>query len=120
MKNEYNKKWITKINSAKQSIGTNEYIKKIIKQSIQQETWLTSLKSLLPFWIQNIILVKNEIIIYTSNKNVNSLITFLYYHTNTLFKTVTDITAIDYPDQKLRFDVVYILLSSIYSIIYWT
>ncbi len=101
-------------------INTKKYKKdltKILKQSFknQQETWLTSLKSLFPFWIQNIIIVKNEIIIYTSVKHLNNLISFFYYHTNTLFKIIPEITAIDYPDQKLRFEVVYIMLSPIYS-----
>jgi len=32
-----------------------------------------------------------------------------------LFQTLPDITAIDYPDKKLRFEVVYNLLSTIYT-----
>jgi NADH/F420H2 dehydrogenase subunit C len=95
----------------------NQDLKKILQTNCknQQETFLTSLKSILPFWIQNIVIVKNEIIIYTSTKHLNSLISFLYYHTNTLFQTIPDITAVDYPDQKLRFEVIYNLLSPIYS-----
>ena len=81
----------------------------------QQETWLLSIASSVPFWIQNIMLIKNEIVIYTSVKNLNQLISFLYYHTNNLFQTLTDLTAVDYPDQKMRFEVVYQLLSSFYA-----
>ena len=118
MEKNLNEKWLAKsriilINSFEQKID----LKKVLRQSLrnQQETWLTSIKSILPFWIQNIIIIKNEIIIYTAVKHLNALISFLYYHTNTLFKTVPDITAIDYPDQKLRFEVVYLLLSPFYS-----
>lgn len=91
-------------------------LKKILKknQKNQQETWLTSLKSIFPFWIQNIIIVKNEIIIYTSAKHVNKLIFFLNAHTNALFQTLSELTAVDYPDQKLRFEVIYNLLSTLY------
>lgn len=95
----------------------NEDLKKTLKQSQKnkQETWLTSLKSVLPFWIQNIIIVKNEIIIYTSVKHLNKLIYFFKNHTNALFKTLSELTAIDYPDKKLRFEIVYILLSTQYA-----
>lgn len=92
-------------------------LKKILKQSFknQQENWPTAIKSIVPYWIQNIILVKNEIIIYTTIKNLNALIKFLCWHTGNLFQTIPDITAIDYPDQKLRFEVVYLLLSLKYT-----
>lgn len=95
----------------------NHELKKILKQQQknEQETWLTSLKSILPFWIQNIIIIKNEIIIYTSVKHLNSLIFFLSAHTNALFQILSELTAIDYPDQKLRFEVIYNLLSPLYS-----
>lgn len=113
---EMNKKWTYKAKTLYLNQLDLDY-KKILKQNQknEQETWLTSLKSLLPFWIQNIIIVKNEIIIYTSVKNLNSLIFFLKHHTNSLFKSVSELTAIDYPDQKLRFEMVYIFLSPTYS-----
>ena len=95
----------------------NSDLKKILKknQKNQQETWLTSLKSMLPFWIQNIAIIKNEIVIYTSVKHLNGLIFFLNSHTNALFQTLSELTAVDYPDQKLRFEVIYNLLSTLYS-----
>jgi NADH/F420H2 dehydrogenase subunit C len=115
-----NSKWMAKdiqILRSPETEITHEFCR-FLKQNFknQQETWLTSLKSLLPFWIHNIILVKNEIIIYTSVQNLNTVISFFYYHTNTLFQTISDLTAIDYPDLKFRFEVTYLLLSPIYSI----
>ncbi len=83
--------------------------------SIYQETWIKSSKSILPYWIQNLIIIKHEIIIYTSSKHLYSFIYFLYHHTNTLYHTIPDITAIDYPEQLKRFEVVYNLLSPFYN-----
>lgn len=40
---------------------------------------------------------------------------FLCFHTNTLFKSVSDMTAIDYPEYKERFYVVFNLLSPHYN-----
>jgi len=36
-------------------------------------------------------------------------------HTNSLYKTVPDLTAVDYPENKERFEVVYNLLSATYK-----
>ncbi len=83
--------------------------------SICQENWASSLKSMAPFWIQNIIIIKNEIIIYTSHKNMYELASFLSLHTNALYKAVPDMTAIDYPENKERFEVLYNLLSTTFQ-----
>ena len=40
---------------------------------------------------------------------------FLSHHTNCLYKTVPDITAIDYPEYNQRFEMVYNLLSPLYN-----
>jgi NADH:ubiquinone oxidoreductase subunit C len=37
---------------------------------------------------------------------------FLTYHTNSLYKAVPDLTAVDYPENKERFEVIYNLLST--------
>lgn len=78
------------------------------------ENWLNSLKTLTPFWIQNVFVVKNEIILYTLPKHLYSLVYFLRNHTNALYQTVPDITAIDYPENDDRFEVVYNLTSVVY------
>lgn len=84
-------------------------------EKINVETWYNSIKNMLPFWILNIIVIKNEIILYTSSKYLYSLIFFLRYHTNTQYNIVSDITAIDYPEHKQRFEIVYNLLSPLYN-----
>lgn len=79
------------------------------------ESWVNSLKSLAPFWIQNIVIIKNEVIIYTLPKHLYSLIYFLCYYTNSLYQTVPDMTAVDYPENNDRFEVVYNLTSVVYQ-----
>lgn len=51
--------------------------------------------------------------VYTSVKHLYQPILFLCYHTNALYHTVPDITAVDYPDH--RGEIVYNLLSTIYN-----
>ena len=80
----------------------------------ENENFRTSLKTLLPFWIQNFIIIKDETIIYTSSKDLLKLVNFLRYHTNTRFLTVSELTGIDYPENKKRFEVVYFFLSPFY------
>lgn len=69
---------------------------------------------MLPFWIHNLIVIKNEIIVYTSCRYLYQLIYFLKHHTNALYHSAPDMTAIDYPEQVQRFEVVYNLLSTHY------
>jgi len=70
---------------------------------------------MLPSWIQNIIVAKNEVILYCPHGRLYQLVFFLCNHTNALYKSVPDLTAIDYPEYKQRFEVVYLLLSPVYS-----
>lgn len=55
--------------------------------------------------------VNGEWHIKVSPETLQPLLTFLKYHTNTSFNQLRDITAIDYSERKLRFEVVYLLLS---------
>lgn len=53
----------------------------------------------------------NEPTLYTTPENLVPLCTFLRDHVNTQFKTILDITAVDFPERPARFEVVYHLLS---------
>lgn len=55
--------------------------------------------------------VNGEWFIKVSSDSLLPVLTFLKYHTNTSFNQLRDITAIDYSERKLRFEVIYILLS---------
>lgn len=49
--------------------------------------------------------------IYTTPEHLVPLMYFLRDHVNTQFKCLLDVTAVDYPERKTRFEVVYHLLS---------
>ena len=59
--------------------------------------------------------IKGEWVIKISAQNVTPLLTFLKYHTGTSYAQLIDITAIDHPERKQRFEVVYQLLSVFYN-----
>jgi NADH/F420H2 dehydrogenase subunit C len=52
-----------------------------------------------------------ELCLNVSYQKLIPIMTFLKYHTNCQFKLLSDMTAVDYPSRKDRFDVVYNLLS---------
>nr|7ARC_C Chain C, ND9 [Polytomella sp. Pringsheim 198.80]7ARD_C Chain C, ND9 [Polytomella sp. Pringsheim 198.80] len=49
--------------------------------------------------------------IYTTPEHIYALCAFLRDHVNLQYKTLIDITAVDYPERSARFEVVYHLLS---------
>ncbi|KAI8981023.1 hypothetical protein BDB01DRAFT_795055 [Pilobolus umbonatus] len=69
------------------------------------------LMSVLPKFIQQYSVYKDELTIYTAPTGIYQVMTFLRDHTNAQFKSVMDITAIDFPSRENRFEVVYNLLS---------
>jgi len=70
---------------------------------------------MVPKFIEKSIISKEESIIYTTPKYLNSLLFFLKHHTSSQFSMLVDITAVDYPEQEHRFEVIYILLSVKYN-----
>jgi NADH dehydrogenase (ubiquinone) Fe-S protein 3 len=69
----------------------------------------------LPKFIQKFSVWKDELVIYIPPSAVIPVFSFLKNHTSTQFKTIVDITAVDYPSRTNRFDVVYHLLSIRYN-----
>ncbi len=59
--------------------------------------------------------VQGEWVVKTSEANLASLLIFLKHHTPTYYRQLRDISAIDHPERKLRFEVVYQLLSITYN-----
>lgn len=55
--------------------------------------------------------VNGEIRVKVSSKDLPQLLIFLKNHTGTQFSQLIDVTAIDWPERKLRFELVYSLLS---------
>ena len=73
--------------------------------------FLKLLNTSLPSLIQKSSISKREICIYTTPESLLKLLTFLKFNTQTRYKTLIDITAVDFPDREKRFEVVYLLLS---------
>jgi len=71
------------------------------------------LKRMFPHLIGYI--VNNELIIKTNTDKILNVLNFLKNHTNSQFKILSDICAVDYPFKEKRFEVVYNLLSITYN-----
>ena len=72
--------------------------------------------SLLPKYIKKIIVTPLDLtLIVKSPEDIEQVVQFLKDHTNCQFKTLIDITAVDYPNREDRFEVVYQLLSVKYN-----
>jgi NADH dehydrogenase (ubiquinone) Fe-S protein 3 len=70
---------------------------------------------MVPKFIKKSSISKEEIVIYTYPQHLVSLLTFLKDHTNSQYKMLVDITAVDFPENEERFEVVYFLLSVKYN-----
>jgi NADH dehydrogenase (ubiquinone) Fe-S protein 3 len=77
--------------------------------------YIQSFISIVPRWIVQLRVEKNEIIILTKPEFVYSLVCFLKKHTSTQYKMLVDVCAVDYPSRDHRFEVVYNLLSILYN-----
>jgi NADH-quinone oxidoreductase subunit C len=55
--------------------------------------------------------VQGDLFIKVAPGNLRSLLTFLKAHTGTQYTQLRDITVVDYPERKQRFELVYSLLS---------
>lgn len=74
-----------------------------------------SLLKLVPKWVTRFEYAKDEIVFYVSPEHLSPFFHFLRDHTETQCKQLIDITAVDSPMDKLRFSVVYNLLSLHYN-----
>lgn len=74
-----------------------------------------SIFSMVPKWIDKIVIINDELIIHSDPKHVKNLIYFLKNHTSCQFTQLVDMIGVDYPERKNRFEVVYNLLSINYN-----
>jgi NADH dehydrogenase (ubiquinone) Fe-S protein 3 len=65
----------------------------------------------LPKFVQQFSVLKDELTIYAAPSGVIPILTFLRDHSQCQFKSVIDISGVDYPERDKRFEVVYQLLS---------
>lgn len=73
------------------------------------------LMSALPKYIQQISVYKDELTVYVAPSALEPVMTFLRDHTNSQFKSLQDISGVDFPSRENRFEVVYQLLSFRYN-----
>jgi len=86
--------------------------KKFIRMKIENLAHFSdSLIATCPKWIKKYTIHRNELTIEIHPQDIKRVLSFLQNHTSTQFKVLVDITAVDYPSKKKRFEVVYILLS---------
>ena len=79
------------------------------------QSFVHVLTSMVPIWLEEIQVIRDEIICIVPSCALLPFLTFLKNHTNTQFKMLIDITAVDYPSRSSRFEVVYQLLSIHYN-----
>ncbi|CAG8524527.1 10790_t:CDS:2 [Ambispora leptoticha] len=91
--------------------STKSYAKKIEELSEYGKYLL----SVLPKYIQQYSVYKDELTIYVAPSAIIPVITFLRDHTAAQYKQVQDICGVDYPTRENRFEVVYNLLSLRYN-----
>ena len=78
-------------------------------------TYGSYLTQCLPKHIQQFSVLKDELTVYVAPSAVIQVLTFLRDHSQCQFKSVMDITAVDFPERDKRFEVVYNLLSVKYA-----
>jgi NADH dehydrogenase (ubiquinone) Fe-S protein 3 len=83
---------------------------KISTKTVNEE-YLDSLISMLPKIDLKGYVAINEITLIVPVENLFPLIIFIRDHSNSKFKILVDITAVDFPERQERFEVVYNLLS---------
>lgn len=71
--------------------------------------------SCLPSSINTIFLSFNELTIIVNSSSISDILFFLRNDGQSLFRQLVDATAVDYPENDKRFEVVYMLLSIVYN-----
>jgi len=71
--------------------------------------------SCLPSCINTIFLSFNELTIIVNSSNISDILFFLRNDGQSLFRQLIDVTAVDYPENDKRFEIVYMFLSIVYN-----
>lgn len=81
----------------------------------QYQQFGKSLFQMVPKFIESIYVEKGEMNIVVYPSYITQTLMFLKYNSHAQFKSLVEITAVDYPDREKRFEVVYMLLSVKYN-----
>ncbi|CAG7846226.1 Probable NADH-ubiquinone oxidoreductase 30.4 kDa subunit, mitochondrial; AltName: Full=Alkane-inducible protein 1; AltName: Full=CI-31kD; AltName: Full=Complex I-30kD; Flags: Precursor [Serendipita indica DSM 11827] len=79
--------------------------------STDLHTYGAYLLSCLPKYVQQFSVVRDELTLYVAPSALKPTLLFLRDHTNCQYKSLVDISGVDYPTREKRFEVVYHLLS---------
>lgn len=80
-------------------------------KSLGSYSFLNSIVGMLPGWIISYRLTGKELSLEVAPEKLTRLIEFLRDHTGMQYKLLVDQTAVDYPREEKRFEVVYLFLS---------
>lgn len=83
--------------------------------SLHYEQFAKSIMQMLPKFINRIYIEKGEMNIVVESRFIKEVLLFLRNYTYAQFKSLVDITVVDYPDQEKRFEIIYLLLSVKYN-----
>ncbi|THH19740.1 hypothetical protein EW146_g1502 [Bondarzewia mesenterica] len=98
-----------------ESTSPNPTLTKYAEATEQLHKYGSYLIQCLPKYIQQFSVLKDELTLHISPSGVVPVLTFLRDHSQCQFKSVMDITAVDFPERDKRFEVVYNLLSVKYA-----
>lgn len=73
------------------------------------------LLEVIPFAILKIIIYDYELVLYTNNNSLSLLFKFLKLHSFCKFKSLTDLSVVDFPGKTNRFQLNYLLVSFAYN-----
>ncbi|KAF8832593.1 hypothetical protein HHX47_DHR1001611 [Lentinula edodes] len=89
----------------------NPSVEKYAQAAESLHTYGSYLMQCLPKFIQQFSVLRDELTLYTAPSGIIPLLTFLRDHSQCQFKSVMDISGVDFPEREKRFEVVYHMLS---------
>ncbi|KAF5368325.1 hypothetical protein D9758_002342 [Tetrapyrgos nigripes] len=98
-----------------ESTSPNPTLTQYAQTTEQLHTYGSYLIQCLPKFIQQFSVLKDELTLYICPSGVVPVLTFLRDHSQCQFKSVMDISGVDFPEREKRFEVVYHLLSVKYG-----
>eukprot|EP00494_Astrolonche_serrata_P033025 UN33294 len=69
---------------------------------------------MIPQWVQRAEINDFEMMIYTERQHILKILRFLKMHTHSRFTKCLDMTAVDWIGQEERFELIYVLSSTLY------
>ncbi|KAJ3994025.1 NADH-ubiquinone oxidoreductase 30.4 kDa subunit [Lentinula boryana] len=89
----------------------NPAVERYAQAAESLHTYGSYLMQCLPKFIQQFSVLRDELTLYTAPSGIIPVLTFLRDHSQCQFKSVMDISGVDFPEREKRFEVVYHMLS---------